>query len=37
MAATEDEEYVYYFTPENYYVFETESLGSEMYSCSDLD
>jgi hypothetical protein len=30
MASTEDEEFVYYLTPEKYYVFQTESLGSEM-------
>lgn len=30
LAATEDEEFVYYLTPEKYIVFPTESLGVEM-------
>jgi len=28
LTATDDEEYVYYMTPNKYYVFSTESLGS---------
>lgn len=30
LAATSDEEYVYYITASKYFVFKTESLGVEM-------
>jgi hypothetical protein len=30
LAATEDEEHVYYLTPSKYFVFQTDTLGVEM-------
>lgn len=32
LTATEDEEYVFYLTPDKYFVFQTDTLGVEMYS-----
>lgn len=37
LTATEDQEYVYYLTPTKYIVFQTETLGVEMYFCIYLD
>ena len=31
LAATEDENYVYFITPEKYYIFTVESLGLDVY------
>lgn len=37
LAATEDEEHVFYLTPSKYFVFQTDTLGVEMYSFGDAE
>lgn len=37
LAATEDEEHIFYLTPTKYFVFQTDTLGVEMYSFENVE